>query len=192
MNKQSETGLVMVFPLVLLFVLLSPFFINLLYSSEFYSTNDYTDYAIIGTVFIVVSNCMGMILLAKQAAGIFIWSVLGQRLVLIVAYLWGYTYFGLKGLGFSYIATGALNFFLMIIILNHFYRIRVTKRVLLLLLTVILSTIAAIIVRKIDFDMVRYPIGFFLVVFSVIFSFLYMKNKMNIDICLVLKNKFKK
>ena len=192
MNKQSEAGLVMVFPLVVLFVFLSPFFIEILYSKEFFETNNYTDYAMIGTVFIVVSNCMGMILLAKQASNIFIWSVLGQRIVLMVVYLLGYKYWGLTGLGFSYIATGALNFFLMAIILNHFYEIIVAKRVSILLAMVIVATIATIIVKKIDIITLKYSIGIALFIFSTVFSYIYMKKVMEIDMLSIVRNKLKK
>ena len=192
MNRQSETGLVMVFPLVVLFVFLSPFFIELLYSSSFIATNDYTDYAMIGTVFIVVSNCMGMILLAKQASNIFIWSVLGQRVFLIVVYLLGYTYFGLTGLGFAYIVTGALNFFLMVILLGHFYGIRITKRVAILLTIVIIVTLATIFARKINIIAVKYSIGIALLLFGTAFSYMYMKRIMELDLYKLIKNKIKK
>ena len=192
MNRQSETGLIMIFPLVILFVFLSPFFINILYSSEFVLTNDYTDYAMIGTVIIVVSNCMGMILLAKQASNIFILSVLGQRIILIGIYLLGYTYFGLKGLGFAYIATGVVHITFMTVILRHFYNIRLAGRVYKLLILIIICTIATIYVRTIEIQTVKYTIGSIIFILSCIYTLEYMKKKMSLNFLTAIKNRIRK
>lgn len=192
MDKQSETGLIMIFPLVVLFVFLSPFFIELLFSSEFYSTNEYTDYAMIGTVIIVVSNCMGMILLAKQASNIFIISVLSQRVILIAVYLLLYKHYGLTGLGFAYIANGIIHISFMTVILKRFYDISLARRVVLLLLLVIIFTLIAIATRSISNVYIRYLVGFALFLLSCVYSVRYLKNKMDIDLVLVLKNKIKK
>lgn len=182
MNKQSETGLIMIFPLVVLFVFLSPFFIEILYSSEFYKTNEYTDYAMIGTVITVVSNCMGMILLAKQASKIFIWSVIGQRTILIGVYLLAYNLFGLFGLGLSYIFLGVVHLIFMTVILHKYYRIHLSANVYKLLLFIVTITLVTILVRKVDVNYIKYSIGSTLFLFSCVFSLLYMKKNMGIDI----------
>lgn len=192
MNKQSETGLIMIFPLVVLFVFLSPFFIDILYSAEFYETNNYTDYAMIGTVIIVVSNCMGMILLAKQASNIFVWSVLGQRTILIAIYIFAYKQLGLTGLGLAYICTGLLHITFMTLILNHFYKIRLSVKVSRLLIIVVGVTLLTIAIRKIENPIVSYSIGFLLLSLTCIYSLYYMKKNMNLDILSIVKHKIKK
>ena len=189
MNKQSETGLVMIFPLVVLFVFLSPIFINILYSSEFYETNNYTDYAMIGTVIIVVSNCMGMILLAKQASNIFIWSVLGQRILLIGVYILGYSKLGLTGLGLSYIGTGLVHILFMMTILGHFYGIKLSNRVARLLVLVIAVTLITVFVRKIDAILIKYACGVLLLSFACVYSHVYMKRNMGLDLVNIVKHK---
>ena len=173
MNKQSETGLILVFPLVVLFVFLSPLFILILYSSEFYAANQYTDYAMIGTVIIIVSNCMGMILLAKQASNIFILSVLGQRIILVGVYIVAYKYLGLMGLGFSYIATGLVHITFMTVILRHFYDIRLSGSTYKLLALVIVVTVMTIFCRKIDILWVKYSFGAVLLIFIGLFIFVH-------------------
>lgn len=192
MNKQSETGLVMIFPLVVAFVFLSPLFIYILYSSEFYKTNEYTDYAMLGTVIIVVSNCMGMILLAKQASNIFIWSVLFQRIILITVYLLAYQYLGLLGLGVSYIVLGLVHLLFMKVILYKFYQIRLSRRVYYLLLFIVVFTILTILARNITCIYLKYSLGGVLFLLSCLFSFWFMKRYMNIDILVTLKHKFAK
>lgn len=187
MNKQSETGLIMIFPLVVLFVFLSPLFIRILYSDEFFATNNYTDYAMIGTIITVVSNCMGMILLAKQASNIFIWSVLSQRIVLLGVYLLLYHYFGLLGLGISYIISGLVHIIFMTSILHKFYKIHLHKNTCVLLGFIIFTTVLTIISRKINLGCIKYSFGAALFIFSCIFSIKYMKKQMNLDVVNILK-----
>lgn len=192
MNKQSITGLIMVFPLVVLFVFLSPFFIDFLYSDEFYATNNYTDYAMIGTVIIIVSNCMGMILLAKQASKIFISSVVLQRALLIIIYLLSYTHWGLTGLGFAYICNGLVHILFMTVILKKFYSIKLSKQTLKLLLLVILTTIITILARKIDLLWLRYICGSVVLLFSCIYTISYMRREMQIDIIKIIGKHIKR
>lgn len=192
MNKQSETGLVMIFPLVVLFVFLSPFFIEILYSSEFFETNEYTDYAMIGTVITVVSNCMGMILLAKQASNIFVWSVIGQRTILIGIYLLAYNWLGLFGLGLGYIFLGIVHLVFMTVILHKFYSIHLSRKVYNLLLFIISITLVTIFARKIDAIFIKYALGVSLFLFSCVFSIQYMNKNMGIDMVKYIKQKISK
>ena len=157
-------------------------FIKILYTDEFYATNNYTDYAMIGTIITIVSNCMGMILLAKQASKIFIWSVLSQRIILLGVYLLLYHYLGLLGLGISYIILGFVHLIFMTVILHKFYEIHLYRKVNILLGFVILITICTIISRKIDVTYLKYSFGTVLFMFSCLFSIIYMKKQMNLDI----------
>jgi len=192
MNKQSETGLILLFPLVVLFVFLSSFIVKFLYSSDFHDTTYYTDYAMLGTVIIIVSNAMGMILLAKQAANIFIYSVLFQRLVLVAVYLSLYKLYGILGLGFSYVVTGILHILTVSFILNRFYDIRLSNKVLKLLLLIISITLITIFVRNINSYVLRYSLGAVFFLGSLIYSNKYMKDNMDIDFIGLINSKLRK
>ena len=174
------------------FTSISPFIIELIYSKDFAPTNMYTDYAMIGTVIIVVSNCMGMILLAKQASKIFLVSVISQRIILIGVYILAYMSLGILGLGFSYICTGVIHFLFMTFILNRFYKIRLSKRTFTLLILVIIITIMTVFVRKIDYVILKYVLGSLLLVFSCVFSLIYMNKVMDLNILQIVKSKLKK
>ena len=190
LNKQSETGLILIFPLVILFVFLAPFFIQFLYSKDFIVSISYTDYAILGTIIIIVSNCTGMVLLAKQVAKIFILSVLFQRLFLIGIYMLSYRYWGLLGLGFAYIISGIVHILVMSVILKWKYNIFLQKKVYKLLLLVICTTILTLFFRHIDIVLIRYALGVVVFVFSFWFSYWYMKSQMKLNLLVILKNKF--
>ena len=173
-----------------MFVFLAPFFIQFLYSKDFIVSISYTDYAILGTIIIIVSNCTGMVLLAKQVAKIFILSVLFQRLFLIGIYMLSYRYWGLLGLGFAYIISGIVHILVMSVILKWKYNIFLQKKVYKLLLLVICTTILTLFFRHIDIVLIRYALGVVVFVFSFWFSYWYMKSQMKLNLLVILKNKF--
>lgn len=192
LNKQAETGLILIFPLVILFVFITPFLVRFLYSDKFLVSSNYTDYAIFGTIIIIVSNCMGMILLAKQAAKIFILSVLLQRTLLIVVYIYAYRNWGLSGLGYSYVMTGVIHIGIMILILKHRYNITLNSNVYRMLILVICMTIITFLIRQIDMVWLKYSAGIVSFLFCSLYSYKYVKDKMNIDICQAFIDKIKK
>jgi len=181
-NSQSEVGLLMAFPLVVIFVFFSPLFINILYTSDFQETINYTDFAIIGSVIIICSNCMGMILLAKQASSIFLVSVIGQRTICLAAFILLYNAFGLRGLGYAYIFLGLLHIVVMSLIMKVKYGIHFNKRVLNQIVLVISVILLSRFARGIENVYWRYIIGFVLIVSTSVYSFFYMKKFMGIDI----------
>ena len=191
-NSQSEVGLLMAFPLVIIFVFFSPLFVNILYTEEFQETINYTDFAIIGSVIIICSNCMGMILLAKQASSIFLVSVIGQRILCLAAFILLYNLFGLRGLGYAYIFLGFLHIVLMSIIMKIKYGIHFYKRVIVQLVLIISFIILSRYVRGIDNIYWRYSIGLSLISMATMYSYFYMKRYMDIDILVSLMNKTKK
>jgi len=190
-NAQSEVGLLMAFPLVVIFVFFSPVFINILYTPDFQASINYTDFAIIGSVIIICSNCMGMILLAKQASSIFLVSVIGQRIICLAAFILLYQLFGLKGLGYAYIFLGVLHIVLMSIIMKVKYNIQFNTKVLIQLLLVISVILISRSVRGLENVYWRYSLGFTLIFMTVVYSYYYMKKYMGIDIISSVRSRVK-
>lgn len=192
MNRQSELGLLLLFPLVIAFIFLSKFFIRLLYDSSFEISNQYTDYALIGIILTVVSNNLGMILLAKQAAKIFLISVIAQRTVMIGVYFILYSYFGLFGLGCAFIANGLLHLTVMNFILRLNYNIVVNRRTFILLIIILFVSILTLLIRLIDNQTIQYVCGSIVFVSSITLSVCYLKYVLKLDIINFIKNKMHK
>ena len=190
-NRQSEVGLLMAFPLVIIFVFFSPIFINILYTSEFQETINYTDFAIIGSVIIICSNCMGMILLAKQASSVFLVSVISQRILCLAAFILLYSFFGLRGLGYAYIFLGLLHFVWMSLIMMAKYEIRFNRRVIIQLVLIISVILLSRYVRGFENAFWRFSLGFTLIALTTVYSYLYMKRYMDIDLFLLFKSRIK-
>lgn len=181
-NKQSETGLVLVFPCAILFIYLSSFFVRVLYDSGFAPANDYLDYAFIGTLITIVSNCLGMILLVKQAAKIFLWSILIQRIILLAIFMFLYDLWGLKGLGLAMIYLGLQNLLVSATIMYWKYRITINRRVIFLLCLVIGMTLITLSLRILSSPILNYTGGGITIMFSLIFSYIYTKKRLGIDV----------
>jgi PST family polysaccharide transporter len=135
---------------------------------------------------------MGMILLAKQASKIFLFYVILQRLVLIFVYIYSYKYYGLIGLGLSYVFTGLIHLILMTMALKFHFKISLSKKVYKLLLFILILTALTIFARNIQIVLVHYILGSSLFLFSVFYSYRYMKINMNIDLIALIKKKIKK
>ena len=180
-NKQSEVGLVLIFPLVILFVFLAPIFISILYSSDFAAAVNYTDYAMLGTILIICSHFLGMILLVKQQSRVFLLSMFGQRIFLIFVYMFGYKYGSLTGLGIAYVITGLSDIILMSYVMRRMYNIKLSKRVYCIMSLILFTTILSIVLRVIDDLLLRYSLGMVPFCYSLFFSYTFMKKKMNVS-----------
>jgi PST family polysaccharide transporter len=180
-NRQSEVGLILIFPIAVLFVFLSPLIIQLLYSKEFLQTISYTDYAMLGTILVVCSNNMGMILLAKQAAKIFTVYSFTHRILFVPIYIVFYNLYGLTGLGISYMLNIVVQFLAYGLINRFKYKIKLKRRLNVQLIIVLATVIFTIFLRKIDAASIRYLLGSCALLFSCLYTYKLMKEVMNIN-----------
>lgn len=190
-NQQSEVGLIMVFPLAIVFLFLSQLVLKILYTEEFYTAVEYTDFAMLGTIIMICSNSMGMILLAKQESKIFLVSVIGQRIVLLAVFLGLFTLYGLRGLGYAYCAHGIIHLIVVATIMGRCYNIKFNKRIALSLGIILLTCLLAIWARRMD-NIYTFIVGTFLFLFSMIYSYVYMKKVMNMNIFGIITRRFQK
>lgn len=180
-NNQAEVGLLIVFPLAVIFILFSKLFISFLYSNQFYQTINYTDYAVLGMIIIVCSNCMGMILLAKQKSRIFLCTVLFQRTVIIIVYYVLFIYKGILGLGIGYFILGILALLIGIFVNNRYFSIKFNKRIFSLLFLVLSTVFISIYIREMKYSIMQIILYGLVMSLSIFFTYFYMKKYMNIE-----------
>lgn len=190
-NAQSKLGLIMTFPLALIFIAFSSFFIPLLYSEKFLAVSQYTDWALIGTLISVPSNCIAMILLAKQDAKLFTSISLVINILNVLLFIGGYYLMGLIGLGIAYAVNVFIQWLVYGIIINKRYNVNYSKSLNCMLLIVVALVFVSIFAKHIDDVYIKYSIQAILIFFSCWYS-LYWSRKMNIDIMKVVKNRINK
>jgi PST family polysaccharide transporter len=178
-NKQAEVALSLIFPLVVIFLFLSPIIISVLYSDEFLKTILYTDFAIIGSAIVICGNCLGMILLAKQKSKIFILTSLIYRVIMIATSIILYSFYGLLGLGLTYLIMSIFHVILMGIIMRHNYKIGLEPNIYRHLSIIIVCSTLIILVKRYDHELIKYTVGGILTLFSILYSFLSLQKRTN-------------
>ena len=188
-NKQSKVGLVLLGPLVILFLIFTPLFVNLLYSIDFLPSISYIKYAIFGVVIIACSNPMGMILLAKQKSIIFLLSVTLSRIFGITASIYGYSILGLQGLGIAYLFYALFELISMQLIMNYFYKIKFEFSTIRILTITLIFCLMAFFIDQISYQSFRYMAAVSLLGISIFFSLAVINREMNINVIHLIKNK---
>lgn len=188
LNKQVSAGIILIFPLAVCFVYLAPLFISFLYSNSFEVSTQYTDYAIFGTVLIVASNCMGMIFMAKMASKLYLMLVLIALACQLCLYVPLYHFWGLRGLGISYIMNGVICIMLYGIILYRRYKILLNRNNCVLILVVVLTITITLLSRNLSNRVLSFVIGGTIFIGSALYSFIYLKKKMGINLGKIASN----
>ncbi|MBF6597921.1 MAG: oligosaccharide flippase family protein [Fermentimonas sp.] len=190
LNKQSLVSLILTGPIIVLFLFLLPFFVTILYSSEFLPIVDFVKIGIFGTLITIVSNQVDMILVAKFNIKVFTIISVIYRVIQVLLSIVLYKYFGLIGMGFTLMLLGVIHLLIMTITVNKLYKIRFNKLFIKIALVVLLFTISAIFISEIDNLFFRYSIGVLLFVSSCLFSLYILKKHLNMDFVKMLNNKY--
>lgn len=192
-NAQSETGLMLAFPLVILFVMFSDFFFRFLYSGEFVAGAEYVNYAVMGTVTIICSNCMGMILMAKQKYKAILVSSFIANIIVLTANLAFYHLWGLKGLGIGYFFSGFLQFVMYDRMMYRRYRIRFNRTVLVNWILLIGSILIVNFMKSVQDIRISYAVDGIVLLCATLYTMHFMRHKMNFSLASTaqyFKNKF--
>lgn len=187
-NAQAKLGMVMVLPLAVIFIAFASIFIPLLYSNDFTQVSQYTDCALLGTLIMIPSNCIGMVLLAKQAAKLFTTISVCINVFNILLYIAAYHWLGLTGLGIAAVVNMIAQWVVQTTVVKNKYGIFFSKECNLMLVAVLAIALVAVLVKRIDNIVLMYIIECVIMIMSSILS-LYWCRKMNIDILGYVKNK---
>jgi O-antigen/teichoic acid export membrane protein len=102
-NQQAEIAVLIVAPILTVFLIFINWVIIVLYSTKFVPVNGLIQWAALGMYFKTVSWCIGFLFLAKGDSKVFFWSELITNAYLLLFNILGYKYFGLTGMGISFL-----------------------------------------------------------------------------------------
>lgn len=118
-NQQAEIAILVIAPIIIIFLLIAPYAITLLYSKEFVSITGFMQWAMLGMIFKTVSWAMGFQFFAKGDSKLLIINEVISNIYILSFNILGYFLFELKGLGIAF----AFSYFI------HLFQIYfVTKR----------------------------------------------------------------
>ena len=190
-NAQSKLGLILTFPMALIFVAFASLFIPLLFSSKFLAVSQYTDWALLGTLISVPSNCIAMILLAKQDATLFTTVSVILNIFNVFLFIGFFYWFGLIGLGIAEVISLLIQWSVYSIIIGRRYKVFFTRDTNIMLLIILSAVLCSVFAKQIDNNIIKYCVQSFLIVFSGIYG-LYWSKKMGLNVVQFIKNRLGK
>ena len=101
--EQSYMSIFIITPIIILFLTFVPLIIKILYTSKFISIIPMVCFGILAMLFRAVSWSMGFILIAKGDSRMFIKTAFGFNFLSVILNILGYYFYGLEGLGFSFL-----------------------------------------------------------------------------------------
>lgn len=114
-NQQAEIAILIMAPIIILFLVFINWVVVILYSARFGPVNEMILWAALGMLFKAVAWAVAFIFLAKGASKIFFWSEVVANVYILVLNVLGYYYYGLTGLGISFLVA-----YILYLLQNYF------------------------------------------------------------------------
>ena len=104
-NQQAEIALLILAPILIIFLVFINWVVIVLYSKQFLPVTVMIYWAALGMFFKAASWSIAFIFLAKGASKLFFWNELITNIYLLGLNILGYYYWGLTGLGLSFLVS---------------------------------------------------------------------------------------
>ncbi|MDD4000833.1 MAG: O-antigen translocase [Bacilli bacterium] len=111
-NQQAEIAILILAPIIMIFLLIAPFAISILYSDKFIPITGYMQWAMLGMMFKAASWAISFLFIAKADMKTFLFNEISIKFFNVPLYLLMYNYFGLEGLGIGFM----VNYFIYLIL----------------------------------------------------------------------------
>lgn len=146
-SKQGEIGILIITPLLFSCVLLIPFIIKLLYSSEFIMAKNYIIAASLGMLFRFCSILVSTQFVAKGESRLYIKNEFVAKIYMLLFNILGYHFLGILGLGIAFTTSYLVYCIQVYIIAYKKYEFRFTGKFLVSFAASVLVMMIAIILR---------------------------------------------
>ncbi|WP_420552522.1 oligosaccharide flippase family protein [Tenacibaculum aiptasiae] len=188
-NEQSEIAIIILGPIIIGFIVCLKWIITILYSSKFLEVEDMLYWAALGMYFKAMAWAIAYVFLAKGDRKIYIYSETLVNVYTLAINIFGYHYFGLKGLGISFLIINLFFFTQVYIIALKKYSFSYGKQILKLIsIQLVLGALCFILTKEVN-TMISF--FFTLIVFfsSILYSFKELDKRINLK---ELINRFRK
>ncbi|MBC5837040.1 oligosaccharide flippase family protein [Flavobacterium muglaense] len=182
LNQQSIVSLLISFPLIVLFLMVLPFLITLLYSKEFDPIINFIRIGIYGVLITIISNQVDLILIAKNNTKFFTILAIVYRVIELVLNVVFFKFYGLIGMGISMVLGGVIHMVFMTVAVKKLYLIRFEK---LFVKTALLALLFIFLTSFISMEenvYIRYSAGGLMFVLSCFFSYYFSKKYLNFNL----------
>ncbi|MBX2827491.1 MAG: oligosaccharide flippase family protein [Flavobacteriaceae bacterium] len=188
--EQAHVALLLISPIIVIFIAFAPQIIRILYSGEFDPTIVFVSWAIMGMFFKAVSFSVGYIIIAKGDSNLFLKTTFSFNTLLLTLNILGYTYYGLWGLGMSFLVYYITHFIAIQIITYIRYKFYLKKEFYWVFITCLLICTSAFLASFLETVVWKYSLLVLLILIATGYSFFQLNKKM--DVVGWVKNRFKK
>lgn len=178
--QQALISILIITPIIILFLIFIPLIVKIIYTSKFISIIPMVCFGIIGMLFKAVSWSMGFILLAKGDSEIFIKTAIGFNFLSLFLNILGYYYYGLEGLGFSFLIYYFLHFIIVKIITKKRYGFYFENKFYQTYLICIIMCCLTFFFRYITNTNLKYSLMIFMALLSIGFVLFQLNEKTNL------------
>jgi PST family polysaccharide transporter len=189
-NQQIEVGLLVLSPLIVAFIVFIKLIITLLYSSKFHPIEGMVYWAIFAIFFKICSWAIAFTFLAKGDTKSFFFNELTAACYGFALNIISYYYWGLTGLGISYLVKFVLYFFQVWIFCSKKYRIELRTPIVRIFIKQFFIACGGIVLVLFAPTNVRYIVGAILLAASCFYSYKELDKRM--DLSLWIKSKLNK
>ncbi|WP_310555422.1 O-antigen translocase [Flavobacterium sp.] len=178
--EQATIAVLIITPIIIVFLVFASLIIEILYSKEFLVITAMISWGVLGMLFKAVSWSIGFILIAKGDSKLFTKTALGFNSISLILNCLGYYFYGLEGLGISFVLYYFIHFYGLKIIVKKHYDFYFEPTFYKIYLLCILMCFATFALRYIDNSVLKTILMFFMVVISILFSLYHLDKKMNL------------
>jgi O-antigen/teichoic acid export membrane protein len=175
--QQSFVSVLIITPIIILFLTLIPLIVKIIFTPEFNDIIPMVCFGILAMLFRAVSWSMGYILIAKGDSKIFIRTSIGFNSISLVLNILGYYYYGLEGLGFSFLLYYLIHFFGLKIITKIRYGFYFDSDFYNTYLICIVMCVATFLLRYTPNQILKYGLMSIMAALSIIFVLFQMNKK---------------
>lgn len=179
-NQQMQISLLLLSPLICFFSIFNEVAIRLLYSSEFLPISWMVTFAIIGVFLKAPGWCIGYCFVAKGDTKIYFITELIIVTINTVLNISFYSYWGLTGLGVSYMAGYIIYVFMDYEICKHKYNYLIENKIFRILVPQALISITCVMIVFFSSMYLRYTIGPILILFSCYLSYKELERRLSL------------
>ena len=176
--QQSFFSILLITPIIILFLTLIPFIVKVVFTSEFVAIIPMVCFGILAMLFRAVSWSMGYILIAKGDSKMFLKTAIGFNAVSLFLNVLGFHFYGLEGLGFSFLVYYSIHFFGLKIITKKRYGFYFESDFYSTYLMCIGMCLITFFFRYIPNPILKYSLMTIMVAFSILFVLFQMNKKM--------------
>lgn len=154
-NQQQYLMFVLMSPLILWLLFLSPFIIPIVFSSKFTPSSEILNWFLVGDIFRLLSWSLAYVILARSRSSVYFFIEFFGGMTALLTSLLAMRFFGVQGLGISYLATYILYYLLVWFLVRRQIKMSYSRGNKLLIFSALASALGISVLTALGYENLR-------------------------------------